>query len=648
MNRRGVRIGWLILALGTALLLLWAARVIRAGLSLRRHLAEAGALVESAAEGSADFSAVCPLVADLRADVETLQREAGGLIQIAPWLGWLPGVGGDLRAAPHLLAAADGLTEAGALMCDALGPALAAFGGADGGSGDLSPERMAHLLAGAQPDLERAREAVGRAREAWARVDKARLSPRLARKAALLERGMPLISAGVEGMAVLPGLLGMDGPRTYLVLAQNEDELRPTGGFLTGVGEIRVDGGRVVAITFRDSYAVDDFSLPYPDPPEPLRRYMGIDLWVFRDSNWSPDFPTAARQAIALYRPGYAVSVDGVIALDQYAVRELVAAIGPLAVEGVDEPVTGETIIPYIRRAWAPEGGQLTREWWRQRKSFMGQVADAAWERLRSGPVDWAGLARTLLRLLREKHLLVYFSDPRVQAILADRNWDGALRPGGGDFLMVVDANVGYNKANARIREGLTYEVDLSRWPLRATLTLTYTHTGPAGYPCVPESRYDPVYEQMMDRCYWDYLRVYIPQGSRLVDATRIPVPGEVLWSGEAESGEVIVRPAGEGPLLSLEALLLIHPATQQVRSFTWELPDEVVSWQGDEGTYTLRVQKQPGTSGHPLQVRIRLGDDVTLLTADPPPSAVDGPVLVFATRLDRDREFHIRFRRRP
>jgi hypothetical protein len=51
------------------------------------------------------------------------------------------------------------------------------------------------------------------------------------------------------------------------------------------------------------------------------------------------------------------------------------------------------------------------------------------------------------------------------------------------------------------------------------------------------EVRYDPVYEQMMDRCYWDYLRVYVPQGSRLLDATRIPVPGEVLFSGEGESG---------------------------------------------------------------------------------------------------------------
>ncbi|RME39469.1 MAG: DUF4012 domain-containing protein, partial [Thermoflexia bacterium] len=402
--------------------------------------------------------------------------------------------------------------------------------------------------------------------------------------------------------------------------------------------------GRVVTMTFRDSYAVDDFSFPYPEPPEPLRRYMGIDLWVFRDSNWSPDFPTAARQAVALYRPGQPVSVDGVVALDQYALRELVGALGPLTVEG--ETVTRETVIPFIRRAWAPEGGKLTREWWQERKSFMGPLAQAAWDRLQNGPVDGRALARTLLRLLEEKHLLVYFTDPGAQALLAEQGWDGALRPGSGDFLMVVDANVGYNKASARVRQSITYEVDLSRRPPRATLTLVYTHTAPAGYPCKPEVRYDPVYEPMMDRCLWDDLRVYIPQGSRLLDATRIPVPGEALWSGQPEPGEVAVRPAEEGPFLSLETLLLLPPGTTQTRTLIWELPEEVVAWDGDDGTYTLRVQKQPGTVGHPLRLRIRLPDGAVLVAAAPSPSAVKGAAVIYETRLDRDREFSVRFRR--
>ncbi|MGQ9523030.1 MAG: DUF4012 domain-containing protein [Anaerolineae bacterium] len=635
MNPRR-RIGWLILALGTVLLFLWGARVIRAGLSLRRHLAQAEALLRS--PETANPETACALVGSLRQDLGTVRREAGLLVSLAPALGWLPRVGGDLRAAPHLLVMADGLTEAGAVACDLLGPALA---------GDsLSLDGAIRLLTEEQSDLKRAQAAVARAEEAWRQVDVSRLSPRMARRVAPLGRMLPALRAGLDVAAAMPDLLGANGPRVYLIIAQNEDELRPTGGYITGVGEVRMENGRIAAMTFRDSYAVDDFTQPYPDPPEPLRRYMGIDLWVFRDSNWSPDFPTAARQAIALYRPGDPVTVDGVIALDQYAVKELVGAVGPLPVEGADEPITGETVISYMRRAWEPEDGALTGEWWRERKSFMGPLAEALWARIQREDVDWLRLAETVVRLLDEKHLLLYIPHPVVAPLLAERGWDSALQAGPADFLLVVDANVGYNKASAKVQQAITYEVDLGRNPPRATLTLVYTHTVPTGSPCVPESRYDPVYEQMMARCYWDYLRVYIPQGSRLLDATRIPVPKEALWSGEAESSEVTVLPADEGPFTTLEVLLLLLPGAVQTRSFTWELPESVVRRQGDEAVYALRVQKQPGTVDRPLTVRIRLDDGDTLLSADPPPSASEGTSVVFQARLDRDREFTVRFRR--
>lgn len=627
----------MLIALGAGLLLLWGVRVVQAGLSLRRHLAEAEALIRS--PEAVDLTAACALVRALRRDVEVLHREAGVLASLGPTLGGLPQVGGDLSAVPHLLAMADGLTEAGVLGCDGLGSIPAA-------GRKPSFEEAIRWLAERRPEIARARAAVGRAEAAWRRLDSSRLSPRVARWVASIGQLLPWLRAGLDVAAAAPDLLGMNGPRVYLIIAQNEDERRPAGGYITGVGEIRIENGRVVTMTFRDSYAVDNFSRPYPDPPEPLRRYMGIDLWVFRDSNWSPDFPTAARQALALYRPGYEPRVDGVIAVDQYALREMVAAVGSLTVAGVPTPITADGVIPYIRQAWAPEDGRLSGEWWRQRKSFMGPLAEALWARLQGGDVDGLRVARTVIRLMDEKHLLLYVPHPSLVPLLAERGWDGALRPGGGDFLMVVDANVGYNKASAKVQQSITYEVDLRHRPPRAMLTLVYTHTATRQYPCVPEVRYDPVYEQMMDRCYWDYLRVYIPQGSRLLDSTRIPIPGEALWSRKGESGEVAIRPAEEGPWLSVETLLLLPPGAVQSRFFVWELPDRVVVWQGDEGTYTLRVQKQPGTVGHPLTMRIHLDPQDRLLEVEPLPTTTDGSTLIFQTHLNRDQALRIRFRR--
>lgn len=626
-------------------LAVWGVRLALIARSLRAHLAQAQALADASA--APDAAAACGLARDLRGDVVALEGLVAAPAQLAPALGWLPGIGGDLRAAPHLLETADGLTEAGALACDALEPGLTALSGGDESSGGVSPGAIATLLAEQQGPLEQALAAVERAQAAWARVDQDSLSPRLADKAGLLDRALPLLRAGLAGAAAAPDLLGVDGSRTYLILAMNEDEQRPVMGYITGVGEARVEAGRVISMTFRDGYAVDDFTQPYPDPPEPARRYMGIDLWVFRDSNWSPDFPTSARQAIALYRPGYPVSVDGLVALDQYAVQQIVAALGPLEVEGVEEPVTGGTVVAYMRQAWAPEEGErLNAAWWRQRKAFMGSLARAAWGRVEGGQVDWVAFARTLYRLLEEKHLLIYLERPEAAAALSDLGWDGALRSRPGDFLMVVDTNVGYNRASARIRQEAVYQVDLSAAPPQASLTLVYTHTGAVDYRCVPEIRYDPVYEQMMDRCYWDYLQVYAPRGSDLLDATRIPVPGEALWSGVGESGEMAVAPAPEGPWTVFSALALLPPGATQSRTITWTLPPDVVQWQGDEGVYALWVQKQAGSRGYPLTVRVRLPEGSELVEAGPGSWTAAGDWVVYRTILERDLEARLRFGR--
>ena len=498
-----------------------------------------------------------------------------------------------------------------------------------------------------QATWQGASTAATQAEEAWRQVDVAALSQTLARQLALLDSGLPFLRQGFSALTVAPQLLGTDRPRTYLVLALNEDELRPGGGFITGVGEIHVEAGNVITMTFRDSYAVDDFTQPYPDPPEPMRRYMGLDLLVFRDSNWSSDFPTAARQAVALYRPGYPVEVDGVIALDQRAVQGLVGALAPLSIGADSEPVTGETIISFIRRAWEPEDGKLTGDWLKQRKSFMGPLAAAIWRRIEHGQVDWSKLIRTVSGLVEGKHLLVNFSEPAAEAVLAAQGWDGSLQRGAGDFLAIIDANLGYNKTNARIQQAATYEVDLRTAQPQASLVLTYTHTASGNYPCLPETEWDPVYDQMMDRCYWNYLRVYVPQGSRLQAATRIPVPADATWDKLGASGEVIERPAPEGPWLSLEVLSLLPPATTQTRGFTMTLPSGVVQLQGDVGQYMLRLVKQPGAAPYPVIVRVHPPDRGTVLDASPDPSRLDGDGwLEYRLTLDRDQTVRVHWKR--
>jgi hypothetical protein len=276
----------------------------------------------------------------------------------------------------------------------------------------------------------------------------------------------------------------------------------------------------------------------------------------------------------------------------------------------------------------------------------MGRVAAAVWQRIEQGQVDWSRLIQTVLTLVEGKHLLVHFSEPAAEAVLAAQGWDGSLRPGAGDFLAIIDANLGYNKTNARIRQTATYEVDLRTAQPHASLVLTYTHTASGNYPCRPEAEWDPVYDQMMDRCYWDYLRVYVPQGSQLQAATRIPVAAHATWDKLGTSGEVIERPAPEGPWRSLEVLSLLPPATTQTRSFTMILPSDVVQWQGDVGRYMLRLVKQPGAIPYPVILRVHPPNQSTLLDASPVPGRLDGDGwLEYRLILDRDQTVRLHWR---
>ena len=640
------RIGWALVILGLALLAVWTFRLGQTVLSLRDHWVEARSWTQAPTE--VNPAEACQLVQDAHADVASLHRQAGGLAQVGPAVGWLPVIGGDLRAAPHLLTVGVNISEAGAILCRVAEPVLPPPSSGSPSVADISQTDVIRQLDDHRPELEQAETAVARALSAWEQVDTQALSPPLREKAPLLDEALPLLQRALSMATVAPDLLGADEPRTYLVLALNEDEIRPGGGFISGVGEVRISAGDVVSMTFRDSYAVDDFTQPYPPAPQPMQQYMGIDLLVFRDSNWSPDFPTAARQAMELYRPGYPVSVDGVIALDQRAVQGLVTAVGPVRTEQAEGPITGETVLGYMHEAWAPGDEAKNQEWWQQRKSFMGSIAESVWQHVQSGDVDWVALARTTLRLLGRKHLLVYVPDPTVEEVLAEQGWDGALRPGSGDFLAVVDASLGYNKASAKVRQDIRYQVDLRRTPPQASLTLIYTHTSGAEVACHPEAQYAATYEGMMDRCYWNYLRVYRPAGCELEESDHIRIPGEALWSGRPDPGVFRQHAVEEAPCLVWGVMSLIPPGTSQTRQMVWTLPPDVVHWQGDEGRYTLRIQKQPGKPIHPLTVRVLLPEDAALVHGETEPPAVGDVEVMYRTDLDQDLTFDLHFRRRP
>ena len=648
MHRKQVtprRVGaWLLFA-GLALVLvtlgyrLW--RVWGAAQPLLKRVGTAQAL--AADPGSTDLTTLVSLLHGTRAELVTLRDEAHPFLALASRLGWMPGVGPDLQALPPLLDIAVDLAGAGEAAMEGLAPLLNLMDAGEVAEGEDSLSLVAHALANARPQLEVAQTLMERAAQRRAEVEAAQLSPRLARLVEMLDRALPLGQAGIEAALMAPDLLGVSGPRTYLLLAQNSDELRPTGGFITGAGRVTIDDGDIAEFSFRDSYFVDDFSKPYGEPPAPLYEYMLSELWLFRDANWSPDFPTSAQKAAELYTYGQEVELDGVIAFDQQGAARLIEALGPVMMEGWDEPITSGNFVRMVRQAWNPATGEVTREWVHTRKDFLNELAQAVLEQVMRQPetVDWFGLGQVLWQTLQERHLLIYLEEPVAASWLHTQGWDGGLRPAEGDYLMIVDFNMGFNKVNPCVERALEYQVTLhADGGAVAALAVNYHHAGhESSSSCNQHGLYEEgermTYESLMEGCYWNYLRTYVPESSRLQTASRHPTPAEYLLREVAAAGEAEVLPDEVGKAVFAQFFVIEQGQALTVR-FEYDLPHVARSSEG-QWRYTLMLQKQPGTDSTPVSLTIALPSGAQLLAATPPPRVIDGRTLTFALQLDTD-----------
>ena len=142
-------------------------------------------------------------------------------------------------------------------------------------------------------------------------------------------------------------------------------------------------------------------------------------------------------------------------------------------------------------------------------------------------------------------------------------------------------------------------------------------------------------YESLMEGCYWNYLRTYVPESSRLQTASRHPTPAEYLLREVAAAGEAEVLPDEVGKAVFAQ-FFVIEQGQALTARFEYDLPHVARSSEG-QWRYTLMLQKQPGTDNTPVSLTIALPSGAQLLAATPPPRVIDGRTLTFALQLDTD-----------
>ncbi|MCJ7432322.1 MAG: DUF4012 domain-containing protein [Anaerolineales bacterium] len=601
-------------------------------------------------------------VHDLSMDIDALQSETEPYLWMAAYCEWIPQYGGTLSQADDLLALAQNLASASDEGLTAITPIIKTS------LQNNQPLEMMDLLLQLQeasPQLLDAQVMLAQAQAARERIDAERLTPKI--KRIVTERIDPLFES-ISGafpmedaltlVSVAPKLLGSGkaGPQTYLILMQNEDELRPTGGFLTAVSSAVLKDGKLIGINFESSELVDDFSKPYPIPPWQFEEFMNIEMLLFRDSNWFTDFPTTVSWAEYFYSYTRAASAYGVIAVDMHVIARLLETLGPVSVDNVSYPITSENVLEYMRSAEEkPPKGVKKGEW--DRKQFIGKLAQPLLEKiLKARGQTWTKLTPVLMELLDEKHMLLQIDDEEVSKLLERRNWDGAVRvPGNSDYLMVVDTNMGYNKANAVMEMALEYNVDMTALASPASLLrVRQTNRSNVDIPCEPWStgRYilpsmpsgtipDTIYN--IDECYSGYLRIYTPANTSLLRSTPREIPAESTMLGETIPART--DDLGDEDIIGAQVFgaMIITPTHQTTETeFEYRLPVGVVTQDAEDNklwTYHLKVQKQPGTLAHPFTLTLRLPVGARIESASISFAENDG---AWMTQLDLKRDVWI------
>jgi hypothetical protein len=306
----------------------------------------------------------------------------------------------------------------------------------------------------------------------------------------------------------LRALLGESAPRTYLVLQQDSAELRATGGFIGSIGYLSFDHGKMSPFQPENVYNIDAMSPGGIAPPAPLVTTFHLKTWTLRDSNWSPDFAAAAKQAEFFLQLEAKKHVDGVIAIDPYFISKLLTVTGPVQVPETGDVVDATTFFPTTlnRVEVDPAVG----------KRFLSFAAKAIFGHLLATPSSkWLSLLQTLQSGCDTRSVQAYLHDPQAEALIGRHSCSGQLHPITGDGLMVIDSNVGGNKDDFWLQRA--FHLTLAPQPNGAVRHTLQIHLSGLAPHDKPGSVTKPLTGTWG---YTGWLRIYLPPSATMTSSS--------------------------------------------------------------------------------------------------------------------------------
>lgn len=400
-------------------------------------------------------------------------------------------------------------------------------------------------------------------------------------------------------LEVLPNLLGVDGEKFYFVIFQNDGEIRPTGGFMTAYGILRVDKGKLTPILSQDIYYLDSLLTKTESAPEVLIKYVRLPYqeelkrgikpqWRLRDMNLSPDFRLSMEKFYSYYQkiPGTR-KIDGILAVDTQVLVEILKIIGPIGV-----PEWGNFSPEIDKRCNCPQVVYRLEELADKpvstlnvtRKAVIGPLMHSVLLNVFQSPkAKMPLLFQAFLKLIQEKHLLVYLFDEKAQKAVEAFNLGGRIKDYHGDYFHLNDCSFSGAKSNLFIKQSVEhrYEIEADGSIIK-TVIINYKNPAPASNCNIEKG------DLCLNAPYRDWVRLYLPKGSILMEASG--------FDFQVISYEELGKTVFEGFFGDKYPL---RPQGTAKISFKYKLPFKF----DKNEQFGLLIQKQPGVQSYEYSI---------------------------------------------
>ena len=352
----------------------------------------------------------------------------------------------------------------------------------------------------------------------------------------------------------------------YLVLLQNDAELRPTGGFIGSYAVVTIHrGGWFTTQVQTNIYKIDNaFTATHNTPPPDGLRNV-TQNWSLRDSNWAVDFPEASRTVAQFYHDETGDSVDGVIGVTAHAGQELVRLLGsvPLA-DGTRLTASNfyETLSYQVEKGYFLDP---TNRAINEPKVVIAQLIKSVAYRLLP-PWNLNRAAGLFQNLIDTKQVTFSFFDQSRQRIVEERGWANHVDSASVHYLALNNANIGGMKSSLNMTQAVSLDIaDLGTGPATYQLTLARTHHGTGDWP---------------DHANTNITRVVLPSNAILIGATLDGEPIKSI-STELANGRTVIGfqiDTQPGTTRTLVATFQVPIDRNLAPTFVWQKQSGVTS----------------------------------------------------------------------